>query len=490
VSLDADPVTFRRWLHRASDEVVRVHAGLDRLPAKRWRTPEELRATFDRPLPASGADLDELIPEVCEELLDASALNLGPRFFGYVISSGNQVGAVAELLQGGLNLCPSKWDVSAAGTEVERCAVRWIAEFIGLPAATGGALVSGGTVANLTGLAAARTAVLGPDVGCTGLRGLPRLVVYTSSEAHACHERNLDLLGLGRDQLVKVDVRTDLSVDCDALAERIRADRAAGDRPFCVIGTAGTTNTGAVDDLERLANLCAREDLWLHVDGAYGAPAARTASAGHLFRGLERADSIALDPHKWLFAPLEAGCVLVRDHDLLRRSFGVDCDYLSSVEGAPSAGGLDWFEHTLQHTRDLRALKIWLAFRVYGADRIRAAIEDNIATMRHLGELIEASEDVELLAPVQLSTVCFRYRTADPGLHGDERSLDDLNVRLRAAIERDDRIHLPGTRVGGRQALRACTVNHRTTRAHAEEVLDVVRELGAEVALEPGALTR
>ena len=171
--------------------------------------------------------------------------------------------------------------------------------------------------------------------------------------------------------------------------------------------------------------------------------------------------------------------MLLRDAELLRRSFEVPCDYLRSDEGARGAQGFDWFEHTLQHTRDLRALKVWLAFRAYGADRILASIEENIATMRHLGERIESSEDFELLAPVNLSTVCFRYRTKDPAVHEDEELLDDLNVRLRAQIERDGRVHLPGTRVGGREALRACTVNHRTTRAHAEELLSLVRELGS-----------
>lgn len=495
MSLDADPGTFRRWLHRAADEVVRLNGSLDALPAARRSTPAALRQRFDRPLPRQPEDLEAVLPQLCEELLAATSLNVSPRFFGYVISSGNQIGTVAELLQGGLNLCPSKWDVSASATEVERCAVRWIAEFIGLPATMGGALVSGGTMANLTGLIAARTARAGAEISRKGLYALPRLLAYVSSEGHACHERNMDVLGLGREQLVKIPVRSDFTIDCDALEQRLRADTAAGHLPFCVIGNGGTTNTGAVDDLVRLAEVCARHGVWFHVDGAYGAPAARTPSAGHLFRGLERADSVALDPHKWLFAPLEAGCVLVRDPLWLRRSFQVDSDYLRPSQG--QAGPFDvatdvvpegdsrvfeWIDYTLQTTRDFRGLKVWLAFRGYGADRILAAIEHNILTMRYLAERIDEAEDFELLAPAPLSTVCFRYRTSDARVHGDEAQLDEWNTRLRQALEADGRVCLPGTKIGGREALRACTVNHRTTRRDVETLLAVVRELGAPLA--------
>jgi len=305
MSLDVDPETFRRWLHGAADAVVGVHADLERLPVARWKARDLVERAFAGPLPRRGTDLERLLPDLLDELLGTSALNIGGRFFGYVISSGTQVGAVAELLQGGLNLCPSKWDLSAAGSELERAAVRWIAEFVGYPASSGGALVSGGTVANLTGLTVARTAHLGREAvhaGLpTGLEGGPngggRLRTYVSGEGHACHERNLDLLGLGRANLVRVEVRADRSIDPDALERRIAADRAAGHRPFCVIGSAGTTNTGAIDDLSALADVAARQGLWLHVDGAYGAPAAGTSLVGARFRGLERADSLALDPH-------------------------------------------------------------------------------------------------------------------------------------------------------------------------------------------------
>jgi aromatic-L-amino-acid/L-tryptophan decarboxylase len=286
------------------------------------------------------------------------------------------------------------------------------------------------------------------------------------------------LLGMGRNQLRKIAVLNDLTIDLKALEKQVAEDRKSGYRPICVVGNAGTTNTGAVDPLDALAEFCQKQELWFHVDAAYGGPAARTEAAGRLFQGLDRADSVVVNPHKWLYVPAEAACILVREPRALRDTFQVVADYLREESEAGGDGLLDFKDYSPQLHRNFRALKVWMTFKAYGARRLRAAIESNIEIMRYLAERIDQSHDFVRIAPVPLSVVCFQYRTPDLAIHGNQKYLDELNHQLAEALEKDGRVFLSGTKIHGKRVLRACSVNHRLRRADVDLLLDVIREVG------------
>jgi glutamate/tyrosine decarboxylase-like PLP-dependent enzyme len=279
--------------------------------------------------------------------------------------------------------------------------------------------------------------------------------------------------------LRKIPARDDFTIDLEKLEAQILKDQAEGYHPICIVGNGGAVNTGAVDPLDELADLAQKYKLWFHIDAAYGGPAAATKLMRAAFKGIERADSIALDPHKWLYVPFEAGCALIRDKKLMRETFSVLPDYLRLDKD--NIDRTDFSEYGFQLSRNFKALKVWMTFKAYGAQALRDAIQSNIQTMRYLGSLIEKSKDFELLAPVPLSAVCFRYRGEEPRLHQDEDYLARLNKKLISAIEHDGRLFITGTIVRGRLALRACSVNHRLERSDVEYVLEILRELGASV---------
>ena len=476
MNLDIAPEQLRELLYSASDMAVRLYTGVEKKKVFHGKSPAEVRALFDEPLPAQPTDLHDLLEKVERDVFGASTLNISPHFYGYVLSAGNPAGLLGEILSTALNPTCTMWQLSASNAEMEQRVVRWIAEFIGYPADTGGILVSGGSVANLTGLTVARKMKAPFDVTQDGVRGGSPLTVYVSTEGHSCLDKSVELLGLGRKQLRKIPVKADFTIDVGKLEEQIERDRAAGCTPICIIGNAGTVNSGAVDPLNALADLCAKYKLWFHVDGAYGAPAAGTALAGKLFKGIERADSLALDPHKWLYVPFEAGCVLVRRRAELRDTFCFLPDYLQT-ETDPTEQ-FNPFEYTFQLSRKFRSLKVWLTFKAYGAETLRSMIEKNIRTMQKLGELVDESEDFERLAPVPLSAICFRYVPPTGRTRVDEGYLSALNLELVAAAQKDGRVFLSKTLIDGKTALRACSINHRTEPEHAAYLLTVLRELG------------
>jgi glutamate/tyrosine decarboxylase-like PLP-dependent enzyme len=289
------------------------------------------------------------------------------------------------------------------------------------------------------------------------------------------------LLGMGRNHLRKIAVRADFTIDLDALEKQVIEDRRNGFQPICVVGNAGTTNTGSVDPLDALADFCRVQQLWFHVDAAYGGPAALTKAAERLFRGLDRADSVAVNPHKWLYVPAEAGCVLVREPKALRHTFQVVADYLRKESDVEANGPLDFKDYGPQLHRNFRALKVWMTFKAYGAKKLRAAIESNIETMRYLADRIDRAQDFVRLAPVTLSVVCFQYRTPDIAVHGNQEYLDKLNEQLLEALEQDGRVFLSGTKIDGKKALRTCSVNHRLRREHIDFLLHVIREIGGSL---------
>ena len=381
--LDAELTTFRNDLTLASEVVVRLYEGLDETRTTPAKTRTQIASLFDEPLPEEPQPMESILNDVENKIFANSTLSLSPRFFGYINSGGNQASILADLLASAVNQILALWHFSPAASEVERRVLHWIAQFIGYPSQAGGCLLSGGSAGNLVGLAVARSQNAPFDCGAMGMRGGPPLLVYASQEVHASVDKAMMILGMGHDQLRKIAVRDDFTIDLDLLEKKVSQDRNDGYHPICVVGAAGTTNTGAVDPLDRLAEFCHAQGLWFHVDAAYGGPAACTKVAGNLFRGLEQADSIVVNPHKWLYVPAEAACILVREPASLRRTFQVFADYLKEEKDAGLDTPLDFKDYGPQLHRNFRALKVWMTFKAYGAKKLRAAIESNIEIMRY-----------------------------------------------------------------------------------------------------------
>jgi glutamate/tyrosine decarboxylase-like PLP-dependent enzyme len=346
-----------------------------------------------------------------------------------------------------------------------------------------GLLVSGGSIASLTCLAAARhhaAAADGWDVRAEGLQGRrPALVLYMSEEGHSCIRKAAELLGLGGDGVRVIPTDREFRIDLDALRSAVIADRADGRRPFCVVATSGTVNTGAIDPLDRLADFARAERLWLHVDGAYGALGVLDPALAARYAGLERVDSLALDPHKWLSVPVECGCALVRDGAVLRNAFSLVPPYLRTEEGR-GFGGLPWYsEYGFQQTRGFRALKLWMTLEHMGRTGARALVSGHASLARRLAALVAAAPDLEQLAPTELSTVCFRF--VPRGRHLSDAELDALNKRIVETVQTEGRVFLTGTELRGRFALRACVLHYGTDAADVGALADTVREVGARL---------
>jgi aromatic-L-amino-acid decarboxylase len=430
---------------------------------------ERLRRLLgDRPeLPLDGEPLGDLL-DACDAVL-AAGRRTGPGFFGYVHSPPSPVGVAADLLVSAADQNVTAWRSAPAATEVERTAVRWLGALVGFSGDAVGTLLSGGSMANLTALLIALRAYAEPDAD----RRL--LTAYASEEVHFSVAKAATVLGV---RLRRVAVDEGRRIDPGELREAIAEDRRAGLKPFCVVGTAGTVATGAVDPLAAIAAVTAQEGLWLHVDGAYGALAAADPASRPLFAGMELADSLALDPHKWLYVPIDCGALLVRDQAASAKAFGGDAGDYVRVVADRQAESFAFWEHGLELSRRFRALKIWMTLRYYGSRRIAASIAEDIAVAGHLANLVDEDRELELLAGPGLSICCFRHVPAGMS----EAELDAHNERLLDALQRDGRVYLSNATVDGRLALRACITNFRTTRADAERTVELVRELGAHLA--------
>ncbi len=478
-SLDSDVATFRENLRHASDVAARLHERLDRTRVTPAKSRSEIASVFDEPLPEEAQPMATILQNVEEHIFANSTLYSNPRFFGYINGSGNQAAVLGDLLAAAVNQICAKWQFSQAASEVERRVIQWIAQFVGYGSDAGGCLLNGGSAGNFAGVAVARQQKAPFDASTAGGWGGPPLTLYVSQEGHASIDKSMALLGMGSGQLRRIAVRDDFTLDLEALAQQVTADRATGYHPICVVGNAGTVNTGAVDPLATLAEFCRSQGLWFHVDAAYGGPAARTSVAGPLFHGLAEADSVVVNAHKWLYVPVEASCILVRQPSALRDTFRIVADYLPDDSDRTDDGAIDFKDYGPQLSRSFRALKVWMTFKAYGARKLRAAIESNIAVMRYLSDRIDASSDFVRLAPVPLSVVCFQYRTSDVSRHDDHGYLNRLNGSLVDALARDGRMFLSATKIRGKTALRACSVNHRLRRCDVDFLLDVIREVAA-----------
>lgn len=477
LAMDAD--TFRALGHRLVDRVAAQLAAVADGPVTRDMSPSAVREALalSGPLPEEGTDAGPLLERTADLLFSHSLLNGHPRFFGYITSSPAPIGMFADFLAAAVNPNVGAWILSPAATEIEAQTIRWIAELIGYPAGCGGLLTSGGNMANLVGFMAARAAAAGDAVRTRGMAAAGgRLRVYASAETHTWLQKAADLTGMGTDAIRWIATTRDLRMDTDALRRQLDADRAAGDVPCLVVGTAGSVSTGAVDPLPEIAAICAERGVWFHVDGAYGGFAAAAPDAPADLRALSLADSVAVDPHKWLYAPLEAGCALVRDPERLRAAFAYHPPYYHFDEAATN-----YVDFGPQNSRGFRALKVWLALRQVGAAGYRTMIGDDMRLARELAEAVAAHPDLELVTQ-SLSITTFRYVPAElrgaVGTEAGEAALDALNERLLDRLQREGDAFVSNAVIDGRYVLRACVVNFHTDSRDVQALPDIVVRRG------------
>jgi glutamate/tyrosine decarboxylase-like PLP-dependent enzyme len=445
-----------------------------------WQAPpEEVLQRLRTPAPRAPLGAEAAYRDFAELVRPYPMGNLHPRFCAWFMGNGTPFGAVADFLAAVVN--PNVGGGNHVANHVEAQVLDWCREIVGFPADASGLLLSGGSMANFVGLAVARNARAGADVRRDGVAAAPRrLICYSSVEVHSCVQKAVEALGLGGTALRAVPVNAAYEIEVAALEEMIAADRAAGLQPLCVIGNAATINTGSVDDLDALADLCEREGVWLHVDGAIGALLALAPQHRDLVRGIERADSVTLDLHKWLHVPFEAACVLVRDRQAHRDTFALTPEYLEHAPRGLAAGQLWFSEYGLQLSRGFRALKVWMSIKEHGLDRFGRLIDRNIAQAQELAALIAREPRLVLMAPVRTNIVCFRY---DPG-DRDEAALNALNQELLVRVHESGVAAPSYTTLGGRYCLRAAIANHRTTSADLATIVRLVSETGDALAAE------
>ncbi len=455
---------FRLLAHRAVDLIADHMVSAFDGPVRRPVPPEVRTRLSALPglEPRPGA---VVLQQVVEDVLAYPMGNSHPSFFGWINSGPDPMAVVGEMLAAGMDASVAGGDHAA--THLEQGVLAWLRRVVGYPSSAGGLLTSGGSVANLTGLAAMRHRATGGSVRTSGMGIGPVMAVYSSEQGHSSVQKALELLGFGSAQLRLIETDDDLRMRVDRLESAINRDHAAGLLPVCVVASAGTVNSGAIDPLDGIADVCSAHDLWLHVDGSYGAFGALDERLTKAYRGLDRADSIALDPHKWLGIPVECGCALVRDESLMRSTFSLVPDYLRDDTELP------WFsEFGIQQTRAFRALKLWLALETTGEAGFAAMIRRHNDLAAHLAESIRTGNDLELVAHGPLSIVCFRY------LPSTDVDIDELNHRVAATIQTEGRAFLTTTVIAGKVALRACIVNRGTSEHHLDQLLETVLDAG------------
>ena len=472
-SLDVTEEALNEISSQATQLVFEYLTTISERPVRAENYAGKTTESIDAQLSVEGVPLDKLIAE-CRTLMDLSRHNGHPRFFGYVASPSTPIGAYADLIASALNANITCWRSGPAGTEIEGMIVRWLGSLIDYDMDAKGLLTSGGSMANMIALLIASRRK--SDTSRRGLWNAAPMTLYASEEVHMSVAKAADILGLGRDhvRVIACDERQRMRVE--SLRKSIEVDLREGLRPFCVVGSAGTVNTGVVDPLAEIANVAREFDLWFHVDGAYGAPGILDQRKKHLFAGLERADSVSLDPHKWLYVPVDAGCLLFRDAAAAMAAFNTeDADYIKT-HGYSDEEAFAFWDYGVELSRRFRALKVWLTLQYYGTRRIAEAISEDISLAAYLGEIVSKADDFELLAPVELSICCFRYVPA--GMKS-ETELDRLNERIMGLVQKGGRAYVSNATVNGRFALRACITNFRTTKSDIDETVEAIRDAAA-----------
>lgn len=462
--------------HRMVDDLLDYLENIRERPA--WQPiPEEVKKSLMQPVPATPQSSEQIYQEFLTQIRPYPLGNIHPRFWGWVIGTGTPLGVLAEMLAAGMN--PNLGGGEHVANYVELQVLDWCKEMLGYPAEASGILVSGGSMANLVGLAVARNEKSGFNLRLEGVGAAPKpMTLYGSQEMHSSIQKAVELMGLGSAALRMIPVDSNFEIDLTALEAAIRQDRSDGFQPICVIGNAGTVNTGAIDDLVALAEICQREGLWFHVDGAFGALAALSPRLRPRVAGMERADSLAFDLHKWMAAPIEVGCTLVRNASAHLATFSLTPSYLShATRGA--AGSSIWFnEYGVQLSRGFRALKVWMSIKEHGTEKFARIFEQNVAQVNYLADLIRATPELELLAPVALNIACFRY--VQPGM--DQTALNALNDELLIRLQEQGIAVPSSTVIHGKSALRVAHVNHRTRREDFDVLVKECVRLGKEIA--------
>ena len=468
--LDPTPDEIGDWGNSVIQLMAEYLGGLRDHKVYRHISSRDIRDSLDPALPTKGIDFDALLKVFRENIIPFSRQNAHPRMFGYVQSPGTPLAAFADLLASTLNANLTVWRSAPAPVELERLTIDWIRQILGFNAQAGGLFVSGGSMANLAAIAAARQA----KDDSSG-----RLRIYASSETHFSIAKATALLGIGRENVRFVAVDECFKIRVDDLVAKITADLEAGYLPFCVVANAGTVNTGAVDPLAEIREIADRFQLWMHVDGSYGAFAVLAKSARKFFAGLERADSIALDPHKWLYLPVDVGCVIYRAPEIARAAFAHEAEY-TRIIGEKADEAFAFWDYGPELSRRFRALKVWMLLKGVGLDSLGEAIESNLACARYLESMVRASDDFEMVAPVELSIFCLRHvpvqlRNKSP------QAIDAFNERLLIALQRDGSSYLSNATLAGRFALRGCVLNYRTTLRDMEILLDDLRRVAGSL---------
>ncbi len=438
--------------------------------------PPDAKDRLRQPLPHEPQGAEAAYTDFQRDVLPYVTGNTHPRFWAWVMGGGTPLGMLAEMLAAGVN--PNVGGASHSANEVEAQVIDWCKTMLGYPETASGLLVSGGSMANLVGLTVARNMHSGIDLRKAGVQALPaRPILYCSTETHSSVQKAVELLGLGSDSIRSIPVNSAYQIDLDALEAAIQADRRVGYSPWCLVGNAGTTNTGSIDDLNRLADIAVREHLWYHIDGAFGALAALAPDLRPLTAGMERADLVAFDLHKWFYAPFEVGCALIKNGDLHYNAFTLTPSYL--VHGDRGiAAGKSWFsDYGIQLTRGFRALKVWMMIKAEGIDKYGRLIQQNVDQAHYLEQLVNTAPELELLAPVALNIVCFRFRD---GALSDE-ALNQLNHELPIRLQESGEAVVTGTTLHGRQAIRMCNVNHRSRREDFDLLVREVIRIGKEL---------
>lgn len=466
----------RALMHQMVDDAIDFTKTLrDR---KIWQPmPDDILEGFKTKLPQEPQEGHSVYDEFKTNIMPYTMGNVHPRFWAWYMGSGLMSGAIGDFWASVLN--PNLGGGNHSGHKVEEQVIDWVKEMVHFPESASGLLVSGGSMANFTALAIARNVKAGYDIRTEGINSkiANKMVVYGSVEVHSCNQKALELLGMGAKGLIKIPVNKDYSINIEALKKQIKSDKAKGLQPIAIIGTSGTVNTGAIDDLEALAEICKAEDLWFHVDGAIGAIAMISDVVRPQLKGITKADSVALDLHKWMHMPFEAGCVLVKHKDAHKKTFSLIPEYLAkNTRGL--ASGEDWFsEYGLQLSRRFNALKVWMSLKEHGVKRFGRMIDKNVAQAHYLGQLIANNEHLELIAPIGLDIVCFRYNPGNKSLE----ELNSINKEIKLQLE-ERAVALPGyTTLNDMYCIRIAISNHRTTNADFDDLVYFILKIGKEL---------